>query len=92
MLVKSPGRWNELREISDKADHFRPQLVDGHRSPALVIVPPHTDALARLAGENEAGEDRPFGMSGCDGRDIRHAMASSNSVPSANIFCMSTQI
>ena len=71
MLVEDAGRGNERREIWDQADHLRAQLVDGHRSPTLIIVPPHPDALTRLLGRDEAGEDRLFRMGGGDRQDVR---------------------
>jgi hypothetical protein len=95
MLVKNSGWWNELREFWDKPDHFRPELVDGHRSPALVIMPPHPDAVARFCGRDEARKNGSLRMSGRDGNDIWQHARQPRHFPfgaSANILCMSTQM
>ena len=46
MFVKHLRGRNEFQKVGNKLDHVRPDPVDGHRRPSLVIMPPHAGALA----------------------------------------------
>ena len=44
-LVEGARRRDELCEVGPNFTHLNPELVNSHRSPALVIVPPHAGSL-----------------------------------------------
>ena len=62
MFVERPGRGHKLSEVRDETDHFGAKFVDGHRTPALVVMPPHAGAQARFPGGDESREDRSLRM------------------------------
>jgi hypothetical protein len=51
VLVEGAGRRNEAGEVRYEVDYIQTEPVDGHRSPALIVAPPHPDAFARLSPE-----------------------------------------
>ena len=71
VLVEDARGRDELREIRTRSIMSGAEPVDGHRTPALVIAPPHAGALAGLLRRNEAREDGPLGMGGRDRDDVR---------------------
>ena len=77
VLLENAGGRDIARQFRDKADHFRAQLIDGHRSPTRIVMPPHAHTLTGLLSRDEAGEDRFFGIGGRDRHGINSACFSS---------------
>src|SRR5689334_13823085 len=45
MLIEDFGGRNKRRKVWDEANHVGADLIDGHRRPALIVLPPHADAM-----------------------------------------------